>query len=113
MFDIKTQQFYFKKNVLQSNENIKSNGYELYKTVAIKGDKFYGIFSMAEEYDSDSGQNSDDDSTSRVWEEIRTFKFEKDTLVETGVKWETEKRKYKCSLCYTTSALFVQNIKLI
>ena len=98
VFDIINQKFYFKKNGLQYEPNI---GYECDKTIAMRGDKFYGIFSMV-----------DGNPIFRVWEEIRTFDYENDTFVDTGVKWKTDERKVPECQWLITSKLFVQNVKL-
>ena len=81
--------------------------------IAIDGHKYYGIFTTIG-YDSDfdemSDKTSDSDNESaysyirsvdsdpisyRVLNEIRTFKFENETLVETGVKWKCSKLKIR------------------
>ena len=111
VFDFKNQHFYFKGDIIQFKEvnwaesqcNIK---------IAVKGDEFYVFFLM---YESD--YDSDDDEAIIVWREMRTFNFEKDALVDTGVKWKSGKIKDSIqnnfdSLGLTTSILFVQNVKL-
>ena len=102
---IKNQHFYVKKDLLQLKEEIKSETeYDI--QIAIDGDKLYGIFTICEYEpyaDEISDENLDTDNESsysdkcsvdsnpidyRVFNEVRTFKFEKETLVETGLKWK-------------------------
>ena len=123
MIDIKNLRFHVKKDLLQLKEKIKT---EHWIKIAMNGDQIYGIFTMSNFYNYDSendnisdvGSSDSEDSFSkfdgRVWEEIRTFKIEKDVLVETGVKWKNSERIEETGLCYpwVNSSLFVQHVKL-
>ena len=120
IFDIKNQQFLVKKDILQFKEDIVEEHDEV---IAIKEDKFYGLFRM---YDGEISHTSDSEDSSdsegsfnkshRVWEEIRTFKYENDILVETGLKWKSSQKRYRdwavCEIPWVNSTLFIQNVKL-
>ena len=113
MFDIKNEQFYVNKDMIQLKEKVKTN-HDI--QIATDGDKFYGVFTIFE-WDRDADVSSDSDNESlnsynessysykysvdsdptnyKALNEIRTFQFENETLVETGLKWKSSDLKIR------------------
>ena len=118
VFDVTNQHFYEKQDLLQFKEEVK---YATDIKITVNRDNFYVIFTMCEKdaYQiSDGGSSDSEDSfpefNDKVWEEIRTFKFENDVFVETGIKWKSsERRELTCMFSpWIISNTFVQNLKL-
>ena len=114
VFDIKNKCFYVKEDLVQLKEDIE-HVYDI--KIATKGDKFYGILQMCKR-DPGFDQIPYDEKSITVWEDIRIFKFEKDTLVETGILWTSDKRRisdYEWSnfqFWNVNSHIFVRNVQL-
>ena len=82
--------------------------------IAIKEDTIYGLFTMRTN-EPNVDQISDEISNHLdLWDEIRTFTFENETLKETGVKWKSSKKIIQESgnFPWVTSKVFVQNVTL-
>ena len=116
VFDIKNQRFYVKKDIVRLNEEL---GHEYDINIAANGDKFYGVLTIRK-HDPDDDEVPEDETNTTVWDEIRTFKFENETLVDTGLLCRSDEERFRllnsenevCYFPWVTSNVFVQNVKL-
>ena len=116
VFDIKNQLLYKKENILGIKSDFVAPYYDT--NISVNGDNFYGYITI---HTSTDDENPDVNVSYRdiraiIREEIRSFNYENETLVETGMKWkglEDILTEVECNQSfYRVSTIFVENVKL-
>ena len=116
VFDIKNQLLYKKENILGFKSDFVAPYYDT--NISVNGDIIYGYITI---HTSNVDEYPDVNVSYRdirdiIREEIRSFNYENETLVETGVKWkglEDILTEVECNQSfYRVSTIFVKSVKL-